>query len=331
MVCNCVLTNNAAYCGGGISYGTLNNSLMVRNLGTYGGGAYNATLNNCTVVMNYTPSFVSLRGAGTYDGLTRNSIVMANYDNYLHGITPDDYAGLNVAKYSYCCTSTNWQKVGTGNISASPQWLDLWHISSTSPCRGAGSPLYSTGNDLDGEPWDSPPSIGCDEVVLANLVGPLSVLLIAPQTNFLVNHYGSFSASITGRASRLQWEFGDGMVVTNSGSGVAHQWTSIGDFFVTCTAYNTDNPGGVSTNVLVHVLAPTSPQLLSALMTSNAFQFQFAGQVGATYYVQFATNLAAPVYWQALQTIYNGTDRMYQVSDSGAVSGATRFYRVLAQ
>jgi hypothetical protein len=167
--------------------------------------------------------------------------------------------------------------------------------------------------------------------VLANLVGPLSVALIAPQTNLLVNHYGSFGGSITGRASRVQWEFGDGTVVTNSGSGVTHQWTNTGDFFVTFTAYNSDNPGGVSTNVLVQVLAPTPPQLQSSLMTSNAFQFQFAGQAGATYYIQFATNVEAPAYWQTLQSIYNSTGGVYQISDSGAVSNATRFYRVLAQ
>jgi len=194
-----------------------------------------------------------------------------------------------------------------------------------------GSPLDSTGADLDGEFWNNPPSIGCDEVVLANLVGPLSVALIAPQTNLLVNHYGSFGGSITGRASRVQWEFGDGTVVTNSGSGVVHQWSNTGDFFVTFTAYNTDNPDGVSSNVLVQVLAPTPPQLQSALMTSNAFQFQFAGQAGATYYIQFATNLEAPASWQTLQSIYNSTGGVYQISDSAVVSNATRFYRVLAQ
>jgi hypothetical protein len=87
----------------------------------------------------------------------------------------------------------------------------------------------------------------------------------------------------------------------------------------------------VSTNVLVQVLAPTPPQLQSALMTSNAFQFQFAGQAGATYYIQFATNLEAPASWQTLQSIYNSTGGVYQISDSAVVSNATRFYRVLAQ
>jgi hypothetical protein len=66
-------------------------------------------------------------------------------------------------------------------------------------------------------------------------------------------------------------------------------------------------------------------------MTSNAFQLQFTGQASANYYVQVATNLAAPAYWQTLQTFYNSTGGMYQILDSGAATNAARFYRVLAQ
>jgi hypothetical protein len=332
VVSNCVLTNNSAVYGGGIGYGTLNNSVVVQNLATYGGGAYSAALNNCTVLFNHTTTPLSYRGAGTYDGITRNSIVLYNYENYPHGITEDDYwASTGAAQYSYSCTSTNWPKVGTGNISADPQFLDLFHITSTSPCYGTGSPLYSMGADLDGEPWNNPPSMGCDEVVLANLVGPLSLALIAPQTNLLVNHYASFGAIITGHASRVQWLFGDGTIVTNSGSSIIHQWTNTGDSSVTFTAYNTDNPGGVSTNLVVHILSLDPPQLQSAGMASNAFQFQFTGQAGATYYIQVATNLAPPAYWQTLQTMYSSTDGVCLISDFGAVSNATRFYRVQAQ
>ena len=331
IVSNCVLTNNVASFGGGISYGTLNNSLVVLNQAGYGGGAYYATLNNCTVILNYTTTLLPSRGAGTYDGITRNSIVLYNYDYYPYGLNEDDYFASGGAKYYYCCTSTNTPIVGMGNISASPLFLDLFHIPSNSPCYGSGSPLYSAGTDLDGESWNNPPSIGCDEVVLTNLIGPLAVALTAPQTNLLVNHYGIFSGSITGHASRVQWVFGDGTVVTNSGSGMSHQWTNAGNSFVTFTAYNTDNPNGVSTNLAVHILPLNQPQLQSGLMTSNAFEFEFTGQASANYYVQFATNLAAPVAWQTLQTIYNSTGGVYQISDVGAVTNGARYYRVQAQ
>ena len=258
--------------------------------------------------------------------------MLYNYDSYPHGVTEDDYfAQSGPAEYYYSCTSATSPKFGAGNISASPQFLDWFHIASTSPCYGSGSPLYSAGADLDGEPWNNPPSIGCDEVVLANLVGPLSVALTAPQTNLLVDHYGSFGGSITGRASRVQWVFGDGTVVTNSGSSVTHQWTNTGDFFVTFTAYNSDNPGGsVHQPVGPHSAGEPSP-VESALMTSNAFEFQFAGQASANYYIQIATNLTPPISWQTLQTIHNSTGGVYQISDFGAVTNAAGFYRVLAQ
>ena len=87
----------------------------------------------------------------------------------------------------------------------------------------------------------------------------------------------------------------------------------------------------MSTNLLVHILAPDPPQLQSALMTSNALQFQFTGQASADYYVQVATNLAAPAYWQTLQTIHNSAGGMHQILDFGALTNAARFYRVLAQ
>jgi hypothetical protein len=66
-------------------------------------------------------------------------------------------------------------------------------------------------------------------------------------------------------------------------------------------------------------------------MTRNAFQFQFTGQASATYYIQVATNLAPPAYWQTLQTIYSSTGGVCQISDFGASSNAIRFYRVQAQ
>ena len=180
--------------------------------------------------------------------------------------------------YSYSCTYP--LPSGTGNIngnSASQQFLDLFHIATTSPCRGAGSALYASGTDLDGEPWANPPSMGCDEVVVSNLVGPLSVVLIASQTNLLVSppnlfplpRPGLFQGIITGRASRVAWSFGDGLTITNSGATRSYYWTNSGDYTVTFTAYNNDNPAGVSTNTLVHVLLPNVPQLQSAVLLTN--------------------------------------------------------------
>jgi hypothetical protein len=329
VVSNCLLTNNTAIYGGGISHGTLNNLLIIFNLAVYGGGgAYYATLNNCTVVNNFTTTPFANDGAGTYACSVRNSIVLGNFDNWPLYSSMDNYCYLDF--YSYSCTYPTIS--GTGNINGintDPQFLDWFHISSTSPCRGAGSVLYASGTDLDGEPWANPPSMGCDEVVIANIVGPLSVNILAYQTNVLVNHSAGFWGNITGRAAYVAWSFGDGLT-TNSGAGISHQWTNAGDYTVTFTAYNNDNPAGVSTNTVVHVLPLNVPQLQSPALLTNGFQFQFAGQLSANYTIQYATNLAPPVTWQTLRTIIYSSGGVIQINDSARTNTA-RFYRVQAQ
>lgn len=349
VVANCFLTNNIAIFGGGIYGGTLNNSLVVGNVAALGGGGYYATLNNCTVVYNQSPGFVNDNGAGTYDCAVQNSIVLYNA-SYL----PFPFGGIDnfyydpwyyynplylSAEYSYSCTYP--LPSGVGNIdgnSSSPQFIDLFHITSTSPCRGTGSALYASGTDLDGEAWANPPSMGCDEVVLSNLVGPLSVNLSASQSNVLVSlpdfwpppHPDFFQGNIAGRVAYVTWSFGDGPTFTNQGLASSYEWTNTGDYTVTFTAYNTDNPVGVSTNTLIHVLLPDIPQLQSPALSTNGLQFQFAGQWNANYTIQYTTNLTAPVTWQTMQTIIWNYDNVVQISDS-TPTNAARFYRVLVQ
>jgi len=338
VVSDCVLTNNSSIFGGGICGGMLKNSLMIGNLAPYGGGAYGATLNNCTVVNNFceTPhNGASGYGGGMYGCVVRNSIVVANYDGWPLAYGIDNYYS---STYSYSCTYP--LPSGTGNIngnSARPQFVDLFHIATTSPCRGTGSALYASGTDLDGEVWANPPSMGCDEVVISNLVGPLSVNLLASQTNLLVSapdllpppHFGSFQGIITGRVTSDAWSFGDGPTITNSGSSQFHYWTNTGDYTVTFAAYNYDNPGGVSNSAIVHVVAPDVPQLQSPTLLTNGFQFQFPGQSNANYTIEYTTNLTPPVAWQTLQTIYYNFYNVIEVNDS--ITNTSRFYRVLAQ
>ena len=338
VVSNCVLTNNSATYGGGIANGTLNNSLVVNNYaGIFGGGAFDANLNNCTIYDNYTMVTFQNSGAGTYNGVTRNSIVSGNYDGGPHGASSfnlDNYAADGPAMdadYAYCCVDPPYNSplpTGPGILSTNAQSLDLFHIATTSPCVGAGSPLYATGTDLDGEPWANPPSIGCDEVILTNLVGPLSVGLVAYETNLLVNHFAYFHGSLTGLVSRVTWSFGDGPTVTNQGVNIFHMWTNSGDYDVSFTAYNYDHPIGVSTNVSVHVDPVFSPLLQSPAMTTNGFEFQFMGQDGVTYDLLVATNLTPPIIWNHQQSFFP-TGGVVQVKVTNATNPAT-FYRIVA-
>jgi hypothetical protein len=329
MVYNCFFSNNIAIDGGGIFFGTLNNSLLINNQAAYGGGAYYSTLNNCTVQNNNTTTAARDSGAGTYDCNVRNSIVVANFDSFEAGEMLDNYnpQGYPEFVYNYSCTDP-LPAGGTSNIddlTVNPQLLGWYHIAASSPCRGTGSALYASGTDLDGESWANPPSMGCDEVVLSDRVGPLSVNFVATP---LVYGYMSFFATIAGQAATVSWAFGDGTIATNVGVAMAHSWTNGGQYIVTFTAYNETHPTGVSTNMLVFVSPLPPPLSPSAALTNNTFEFTFQGQAQSTYVVQFATNLAPPVTWQTLQTISPSSTAPIQISDSIGTNTA-RFYRVL--
>jgi hypothetical protein len=344
IVSNCVLTNNSAiygggiFGGGGIGFGTLKNSLVIGNVATFGGGAEATLLINCTVVENGALNDLSSNhGAGANYCSVFNSIVLNNFNGWpVQFNTDNHYESSFSAFYAYTCTYPANGGIGNINgIAANPQFLDSFHIAATSPCYGTGSAAYATGADLDGEPWANPPSMGCDEVIVSNLTGSLSVNIETYQTNLLASPPGStrftaFFGDITGRASRVEWSFGDGPTMTNFGTTASHQWTNSGNYTVTFTAYNNDNPAGVSTNIAVQVQPLNVPQLQSPLLLANGFQFQFLGQQSANYTVQYTTNLTPPATWQTLQAIINSAGGIIQINDSPWTNTA-RFYRVLAQ
>jgi hypothetical protein len=334
---NCILSNNSAIYGGGVANGSIANSLIVGNRANYGGGAFEANLNNCTVVNN--ASTVQGEGAGINfglptrppNGVVRNSIVVGNYDNILSSTNlSDNYylLGSYPSAFAYSCTSP--LPVGDGNIDADPEFLDWYHVPVNSPLVGVGSTAYASGYDLDGEPWNNPPSMGCSEVVPADLNGPLSVHILSAWTNLLVNRAGDYSGLITGRPSWVQWSFNDGLTVSNTGSSAVHQWTNAGNYVVTFTAYNNDTPQGVSTTLPVIVQALDVPLLETPDLTTNGIQLRFNGQTNANYTIQYATNLVPPVAWQTLETINFNNHSTLKISDT-STTNATRYYRVLAQ
>jgi len=219
-------------------------------------------------------------------------------------------------------------KSGVGNTNAPQYFLDSYHLSSLSPAVGAGNSAYASGLDLDGQPWNNPPSMGCSEVVSSNLVGPLAVTFSTYGTNLLLSSPNPFFGHITGHAASVAWSFGDGLIITNIGATEIHQWTNVGNYIVTFTAYNNDNPDGVSTNVAVQVGQLAGPQIQTPALLTNSFQFQFPGQINANYTIEYTTNLTPPIAWQTLQTIYFNTQNSIQFVD-GSPTNFARFYQVV--
>ena len=242
VVSNCVLAGNSATWAGGAFRGTLNNCALVGNSANSCGGALYGTLNNSTLVDNSAYSV-----GGAWDATLNNCILYYNRAGSGTNLNYDDSSMLN-----YCCT-TPLPSGGTGNTNVDPQLASAWHLSIGSPCRGAGSAAYTSGVDIDGELWATPPSIGCDEYWSGAVTGALSADIVTSYTNVAVGFVVDFEPVIDGRVSASRWDFGDGTVVSNR-PYASHAWGAPGDYVVELRAYNESYPEGVSAAVTIRVL-----------------------------------------------------------------------------
>ncbi|MBA4150337.1 MAG: PKD domain-containing protein [Verrucomicrobia bacterium] len=239
---NCQVTRNRSTLeGGGIKNSTARNCLINSNTAkSRGGGASDSTLENCTVVQNHAE-----RGGGTASSTVRNSIVYFNT-----AVSNPNYFNITVGTFEYSCTSP--LPSGTGNISANPILANTSQLTAESPCIGAASSLYTSGVDYNGEAWNNPPSIGCDEVHPGSITGPLTADASASATNAVVNISINFFGEGTGRATANSWDFDDGTTVTNV-LYPSHTFTAPGSYDVTFTVYNEEHPAGVSAVVTVNI------------------------------------------------------------------------------
>jgi hypothetical protein len=141
---------------------------------------------------------------------------------------------------------------GTGNITNAPMLVSASHLHADSPCIGAGSATYSSGTDIDGEAWRSPPSMGCDEPS-APMTGALTVSVSAKYGKVVPGYNLHFSAVITGEVSSNRWTFEDETLVLNA-AYVERVWASTGTYEVVLTAWNDDYPSGISATAQVEVV-----------------------------------------------------------------------------
>jgi len=313
----CAITGNSADAGGGGYMAALNNCLVNHNTATQGAGAWFSQLVNCTVVSN---SAADSGGGAFYCDLT-NCIAFFN-------TAAKQGANWWGGTADHCCISPV-PTDSNSNTAADPQLVDAWHVASTSPCRGRGNPLAVTGVDLDGEAWSSPPSIGCDEHVEPALVGPLAVSIGARQNSVLVGRPFELTGQVVGRATGLEWGFGDGVTLTNASYLVSHTWSHFGEFVVTLTAFNADHPAGVSTNLPITVMSVDPPRIELVGIEGPNLRLRFAGQTGAGYWIECTTNLSKPISWYALQSL-TSTGGVIHITDTISTNTAC-FYRVRAQ
>jgi len=232
--------NSAGKRGGGTYYGTVNNCAISGNsAGDYGGGTCYGTINNCTISENLAGDY----GGGTYNCTVNNSIIWYNS-------APEDL-NIHDGTISYSCSYP--LPPGEGNFDNNPILLSSSHISPSSPCIGAGSNSYATGTDIDGENWKDPPSVGCDEVYLTNLTGGLYVDIYAKYTSAVVGAELEFKAIIFGKPASNYWSFGDGAASPDKYI-TDHSFSAAGEYEVILSAFNNDNPAGVSATIMVNIV-----------------------------------------------------------------------------
>ena len=238
---HCTLTGNSASSGGGSCYGKLNNCALSGCSASYrGGGAYGSALNHCTLTGNSASE-----GGGVYNVILNHCIVYYN----------DAVDGPNFlsSSFNYSCTTPNPGDML--NITNEPKLASASHLAAGSPCIGAGRD-YATETDIDGEAWQIPPSLGCDEVVVGSITGALSVSAWASHANVTAGFPIRFRAEIGGRTTGSAWDFGDGTVLSNQ-PYAAHTFSSNGVYAVLLWAFNESYPLGVAATVTVVVSAQT--------------------------------------------------------------------------
>jgi hypothetical protein len=302
---NCELTGNSASSyGGGADGGTLSNCVLTGNsVSNSGGGANSATLNNCTLTGNS-----AYWGGGASWSTLNNCIVYYNNARF-------SGANYNGGMLDYSCTTP--LPVGPGNIDAEPQLASASHLSAGSPCIGQGSPEYVSGVDVDGEPWASPPSMGCDEYWSGSATGALTVSISASYTNVAVGFKVNFQAAIDGRLSASRWDFGDGVIGSNQ-PYASHAWASAGDYVVELRAYNESHPTGVAATVTVHVV---QGQRYVAQGSTNPVPPYSSWATAATN-IQDAVDVAVPgvLVWVTNGVYATGARAVYGMSNRVAVT-----------
>lgn len=169
-----IITENASYMnGGGRSHGggigaynvsdsvLIDTCLITRNSAPsgYGGGLYlesNAavTINNSTIIENSA----GVEGGGVADRSSSHKICARNniiFNNSAASEVPEVFG-------EFLPESSN-NFIGIDPLFVDPENAD-YHLSSVSPCIGAGVVYEGLGFDLAGVYFSDPPSIGCYEV-----------------------------------------------------------------------------------------------------------------------------------------------------------------------
>jgi parallel beta-helix repeat protein len=227
---------------------------------------YSGTANNCIVWYN--------------DGPVSNNLY---YTTSHYTCSPDAIHGVD------------------GNITNAPSLASFSHIGSDSPCRSAGSSAYASGMDIDGEFWQSPPSMGCDEYY-GSITGALQVAIASSVTNVATGYSLSIQGFVDGAAEMHVWDFNDGRFETNN-LRLAHAWSSPGTYALSLTALNGTYPSGVSVTQEI-IVVDRDANAIYVASDGNDFN---DGSSWITAKATIQAGVEAQIYYGGLVLVSNGT------------------------
>lgn len=239
----CTLTGNRAAgsgaMGGGVVSGAVCNSHIYGNSTSGdGGGAYASALTNCSVIGN----LASVKGGGVRRSALINSIVY--YNHAPASQTNENHDG---GTFAYSCTVP--LPPGEGNIESGPMvaGIDNPNLLAASPCRDVGIALANLGPfDFDGEERivGIGPDMGCDEFAALAQTGHIALGVGEAGRSQGTGIAIDFEALSRGRATSLQWDFGDGEAATNE-CAVRHVYASPGVYRIRLRAVNDEETADV--------------------------------------------------------------------------------------
>jgi PKD domain len=352
---NCTILRNEAYqSGGGFANAAIFRSLIVSNQAYginfgFGGGAYDSSIFSSALAGNFALS----EGGGAYGSALVNCTVTANtaqitggggtascsetncidYYNRIYADEPTETNSFS-DQLNYCCTIPN--PGGNSLITNAPVLADISHISLDSPCRGAGETTALDTTDIDGNPWNNPPSIGCSEIPSGGDFGSLVVNIATPFTNWAPGYSLSFQTANSGPDDNSVWNFGDGTIVTNT-PGLSHTWSVAGTYPVTLTAYNDSYPAGVTATQLINIAIPSvyyvnlnnfNPVPPYMTWATAAVNIQDAVSVAATGSLVLVTNGPTGPYSTESDYFYLTNSAAFYLN-GGATAPDGNFYRVV--
>ncbi|MDF7826975.1 thrombospondin type 3 repeat-containing protein [Pontiellaceae bacterium B12227] len=285
IVRNCIVRDNYSdFSGGGMSGGTAVNCGFYNNVSSSDGSAlHQGSAIGCVMVHNESEDGA---GAATYSEL-RNCTVVANHAGYSAGGTYECDLFNTIVWHNTCNSPSEgndiyrgWEKAWTnvcspdvehgvdGCITNDPQLASSSHLAAGSPCIGAGSAAEALETDIDGQAWQTPPAIGCDEPY-SPVTGAIE-LSIGGITNCAEGTVAGYSFVTIGAATQTLADLGDGMVVTNPIAVALKTWSTPGLHDIVFTAWNDSLPGGTSITQQVTVVSEAASTIYVALGGSDA-------------------------------------------------------------